>query len=234
MTFRRTAGGGLAACASLSAVAALLVPGSSATATQSGRHAVSASKAATETIQTTCNGPRPAGPWFCVARSSSAYGPTKALRGHTANVKKTRYSWSYAETDEFGIGETTISKVLWRGGINFNGREGHVTQDVRLFVGAEFRTEFFNKAIDERTGEVGGHFSIIDPEEGFATRSTMRGGWWPYFHHSEYQVTYRINIFANGAPNPSTADGAFASEQKETPLFNCGHISTHTVSCYFP
>lgn len=48
MTFRRTAGGGLAACASLSAVAALLVPGSSATATQSGRHAVSASKAATE------------------------------------------------------------------------------------------------------------------------------------------------------------------------------------------
>jgi hypothetical protein len=230
----RTFRAGIAALTLVGSTLILLVPGASAAALSAGSDS--------EAVLTSCSGPHPAGAWYCIARSSSSFGPSAgglqagmAIAPAPNTVTKTRYSWSFAETDNFGIGETLVSRVLWSGGINFDGRQGHVTGDLRLMVGAQTRTEFINDAF-HNTGQLADTHVITDPsaDTNFSSHNTMRGGWWPYFHGTKYYVTYQLHVWARGGRNPSTADGSFISEKKETPEFTCGAISGQTQSCYFP
>jgi hypothetical protein len=58
------------------------------------------------TIASTCGRPHPRqGYWMCVAGGTE-----------TAHAAGEQFSYDFAETDNFGIGETLISLVLWRRG----------------------------------------------------------------------------------------------------------------------
>jgi hypothetical protein len=164
----------------------------------------------TRSIAATCGKPHPRhGYWMCVAGGTE-----------TAHTFGKTFSYDFDETDQLMIGETLISRVLWSGGVNFDGRTGITRQSLRLLVGAKIRTTFYEDVFATPYEVVALHHSQDPYPPRYAVNTAAKPWTGLYLHRSHYEkLQFQVFVAAEGAADPSTENGLFPSEAKASEPF---------------